>query len=75
MNPEEKAKELYQKFYNAQSSHSIPSVAFESAKTCAIIAVEEIIKYQVELIQCSTNTPADIGNGSWLEVYKELKKL
>jgi len=46
MTPKEKANELVQSFYNNQSSHSITPVAFNSAKRCALICVDEILKSQ-----------------------------
>ena len=44
MTAKEKANELVQSFYNNQSSHSITSVAFNSAKRCALICVDEILE-------------------------------
>ena len=44
MTAKEKANELVQSFYNNQSSHSITSVAFNSAKRCALICVDEMYK-------------------------------
>jgi hypothetical protein len=45
MIPEEKAKELHQKFYNAQYTHSISELAYDSAKQSALLCVKEILEF------------------------------
>ena len=44
MTAKDKAKELIQLFYNKQCSHSIPTLAYKSAKQCALICVDEILE-------------------------------
>ena len=66
MTAKEKAEELVQIFYNNQSSHSITSVAFNSAKRCALICVDEILK--------STFVQNNTYN-YWTEVKQEINKL
>ena len=44
MTPKEEAKELVQIFYNKQCSHSITELAYKSAKQCALICVNEMLK-------------------------------
>ena len=46
MTPKEKAKELFKKYY-CMSNHSkskVKIIEFETAKKCAIIAIDEILK-------------------------------
>lgn len=43
MTSEEKAKELYNKFYNTDSHQNSVTVRQETAKQCALIAVDEIL--------------------------------
>ena len=66
MTPKEKANELVQSFYNNQSSRSITSVAFNSAKRCALICVDEILE----------NGSKNHNTGEyWIEVEQEICKL
>ena len=67
MTPQEKAFELYFKYYRDVLANS------EKAKQCALIAVDEIIKH----IEISYRNK-DIIKGSklyWYEVKQELNKL
>ena len=66
MTPKEKALEIVQRFYNNQSSHSITSVAFNSAKKCALICVDEILENGSK----NHNTWE-----YWIEVKQEINKL
>ena len=45
MTPKEKAKELVQLFYNNQCSHSIPELAYESAKQSALICIDKMLMF------------------------------
>ena len=62
----EKAKELVQLFYNNQCSHSVTELAYKSAKQCALICVEEIIKTYIDI---------DPKLKYWQEVKQEINKL
>ena len=44
MTTKKKAKELVQLFYNNQCSHSITELAYKSAKQCALICIDEMLK-------------------------------
>jgi predicted Zn-dependent protease len=73
MTPKEKAKELVDKLYQTTpneawynpplGSLSIEYKAWEQAKQCALIAVDEILSIQV------------VKNGYWQEVKAEIEKL
>ena len=43
MTPKEKAKELFDKMYKADIVNSNYPMCFDSAKQCALIAVDEIL--------------------------------
>jgi hypothetical protein len=43
MTPQEKAEELYRKYYNNYGYYGIPREAIKHSKQCALIAVDEII--------------------------------
>jgi len=47
MKAKDKAKELIQLFYNKQCSHSITELAYESAKQCALICVDEMLQFDL----------------------------
>jgi hypothetical protein len=64
MTPKEKAKELYWKYYQNISDTSFPE---ETAKKCALIAVDEILD------NLEDNTGKDIKY--WQEVKQEIEKL
>lgn len=72
MTPKEKAKELYWKYYQNISDTSFPE---ETAKLCALIAVDEIIE------ECGnwaggTNDGWDTKRFDyWQEVKQEIEKL
>jgi hypothetical protein len=66
MTPKEKAKELYNKFYNTSSHPHHVESRKNNAKQCALIAVDEMIK---ELERCF------IHNEYWQEVKQEIEKL
>jgi hypothetical protein len=43
MTPQEKAEELYRKYYNNYGYYGIPREAIKHSKQCALIAVDEIL--------------------------------
>ena len=67
MTPKEKAKELYWKYYQNVSDTSFPE---ETAKQCALIAVDEIVNaIAFDFENTSENTIY------WLRVKQEIEKL
>jgi len=67
MTAKDKAKELIQLFYNKQCSHSITELAYKSAKQCALICVDEILREIPKRF--------DSEEIYWEEVKKEIEKL
>lgn len=76
MKPAEKAKELHQRFINVQVPYNDcmggetidVDMDYASAKQCALICVEEIMK-EVEFIN------EGVQSIDWLEVKSEIEKL
>ena len=71
MTSKKQAQELFDEFYDAVDQHwnQVPV-----AKQCALIAVDEIIKYQDSLVgMLDTNDGRDIM--FWEEVKKEIEQL
>ena len=72
LSPQEKAKELFKKFYNPifdidlGINVSKDKKRYEAAIQCALIAVEEILNLDDFSVE---------GRGYWQEVKKELQKL
>jgi hypothetical protein len=66
MTPKEKAKELYKKMYTQH-----PNIYPLTAKQCALIAVEEIIKTLYEYHYDSESGAYEY----WQEVKQEIEKL
>ena len=66
MKAEDKAKELIQLFYNKQCSHSITELAYKSAKQCALICVDEILKNTLQVPQVLDY---------WQEVKQEIENI
>lgn len=65
MTPQEKAKELFDKMYFVDDPMGNYPMCFETAKQCALIAVDEIIKNSFPgTIECY-----------WNEVEQEIQKL
>jgi hypothetical protein len=60
MTPKEKAKELFEKMYNEIQPNELGKDQ-ESAKQCALIAVDKLIK--------------ETGSKFWYDVKKEIEKL
>jgi hypothetical protein len=63
MTPKEKAKELFDKMYMVDDPMGNYPMCFDTAKQCALIAVDEII-----------DTPNPMPN-YWQEVKQEIEKL
>ena len=63
MTPKEKAKDLVDKMYG---------VTDYQAKQCALIAVDEILTYQEQLLQ---NYKVKLENSYWYKVQQEIEKL
>jgi hypothetical protein len=75
MTPKEKAIEL------VEDMHDAPETGYnEHAKVCALIAVDELIKYHDDLMdvvryELPSNIVAIIPYKYWDEVKKEIEKL
>ena len=70
MTPKEKAKELFDKMYMVDDPMGNYPMCFDTAKQCALIAVDEIINH----------IRVNLGGGThqgvfWLEVRKEIEAL
>lgn len=72
MTPKEKAEELVEKFHNAKSDKmsDYSTIYTPTAKVCALIAVEEILKDK-EIV----DGMRVIHDPYWLEVKQEIEKL
>ena len=70
MTPKEKAKELVEKYFYLFSVELENTIDYREAKQCALIAVDEIIKY-------SPNKPLEEYDPIqyFKEVKREIKKL
>jgi hypothetical protein len=69
MTKEEKAKELFNKYYSYLKANLMyDEEAIEDAKICALIAIEEIINLY-------TNDDVVLDWKYWQEVKQEIKKL
>lgn len=79
MTPKEKAKELVNKFIEYTKVFDDCEGWVEdiiSAKQCALIAVDELIKAFEELsIEESGRIYMDFGHGYWQEVKQEIENL
>ena len=79
MKPADKAKELFDKMYNVKDGlHKYP-MCYDTAKQCALIAVDEILKIN-KLADDHLNYKDyfNIQNGFksyWQEVKNEIEKL
>ena len=75
MTPREKAEELYQKYYKSveRLSEGYASRYDKTAKQCALIAVDEIIKsHRLCLVDKKLTHPME---NYWQEVKTEIEKL
>jgi hypothetical protein len=69
MTPKEKAIELYNKFLNPSGdTYLYEMLEHESAKECALIAVDEILNTIMSVYQPETKL-------FWIEVKKEIEAL
>ena len=68
MTPKEKAKELFDKMY----WHFRTVTDTDICKQCALIAVDEILTYQEQLLQ---NYKVKLENSYWYKVQQEIEKL
>jgi hypothetical protein len=76
MTPKEKAKELVDKMYGDELNYMTEG----QAKQCALIAVNELIKYHDDLMdvvryELPSNIVAVIPYKYWEEVKQEIEKL
>jgi hypothetical protein len=73
MTPREKADELYSKYDDLlNKDFSNPIVFDNQIKQCALIAVDEILTYQEQLLQ---NYKVKLENSYWYKVQQEIEKL
>jgi hypothetical protein len=69
MTPKEKAKELFKQYYNYLKANLMNDrEAWEDAKVCALIAIDEIINLY-------TNDDVVLDWKYWQEVKQEIEKL
>ena len=71
MTPKEKAKELFDKYYDYTADMEYPN---ECAKQCALIAVDEIIEVSKDIADEEVLS-AIIIYWFWLKVKEEIEKL
>ena len=71
MTPKEKAKELVQVYFNEVSDANPLEDILVSAKRCALICVDEILRNEVN----TTMHPNDIIMDYWQEVKQGINKL
>jgi hypothetical protein len=80
MTPKEKAKELYNKFYNTSSHPHHVESRKNNAKQCALIAVDEILN-TLKIFPEKDTTSKSVVNFSisrivyWVQVKKEIEAL
>ena len=77
MKPQEKAKELIEKMYNAKDPMSKYPMCFDTAKQCSLIAVDEIKKAHpiIPLTYMLESEAIDAAIEYWNEVKAEIEKL
>lgn len=72
MTPKEKAREIFNEMFNVNDPlHKYP-MCFDTAKQCALIAVDEILSY---IDRINKIIPQDLLAGRWQEVKSEIEKL
>ena len=79
MTPKEKAIELYNKFYMAIPSDEM-GLSDEASRLCALIAVDELIKYHDEFMdvvryELPSNIVASIPYKYWDDVKQEIENI
>jgi hypothetical protein len=72
MTPREKAKDLFEAMYQVTDKYNKYPMCFNTAKQCAIIAVDEILESNPTLISCDG---AELNYAYWIDVKKEIEKL
>ena len=80
MKPKEKAKEIFNKMYQVDDIMGNYPMCFDTAKKCAIIAVDEILNItQTPIFTIDFNgIKQQVGwqnDSYWFEVYNEIQKL
>ena len=83
MKAKDKAKELFDKMYLVDDTMGNYPMCFDTAKQCALVAVDEILKspltFDTEQIKYSDGTFAreyvEIPNKYWQEVKQEIQSL
>jgi hypothetical protein len=71
MTPQEKAKEIFDRMYEAIPAHPEGgSIEYDAAKECALIAVDEILEDRKQIDGMRV-----INDPYWLEVKNEIEKL
>ena len=74
MTPKKKAKEIFTRMYNAYDALNKYPMCFDTAKQCALIAVDEILKE----LDCAYNGEPITTNEHkqyWQQVKSEIEKL
>jgi hypothetical protein len=79
MTPNEKAKELFYKMYNVKDPMNGYPMCFDTAKQCALIAVDEIISSSPSLPILGDGgiygEDIELSTKYWQEVKQEIEKL
>jgi alpha-D-ribose 1-methylphosphonate 5-triphosphate synthase subunit PhnG len=78
MTPKEKAQEIYLKYYNSGCMGGygyVPGCYRESAKQCALMAIDEIIQLDCLTDEGWLNVPQEYKIQYWKEVRKEIELL
>lgn len=73
MTPKDKAKELVDKMWNIDERYG--SIGFHEAKQCALIAVDEILNYDLKAKTESQFIIERRIEEYWTEVKQEIEKL
>ena len=80
MTPKEKAEELFNQYANVIYDRALTVMQYEICKQCALIAVNELIKYHDDLMdvvryELPSNIVAVIPYKYWEEVKQEIESL
>jgi hypothetical protein len=81
LTPKEKRKELIEKMYNVQDPMNGYPMCFDTAKQCALIAVDEILKsnpttfYEEIIENIGYTAMRECNSNYWQEVKQEIEKL
>ena len=80
MKTKEKAEELFNQYANVIYDRALTVMQYEICKQCALIAVDELIKYHDDLMdvvryELPSNIVAVIPYKYWEEVKQEIEKL